>query len=172
MVAHLTSTCNSPLHMRRMPSANTSDLAQTLVRLAREFLGTPSAGDALESMAFGDGDAVNHLVLLEDGGNLDRLLEECMTKVDLVGDGAAIDLDLHQVGLLLLEWGLANLGVGKDANDSAVLLDTLEVAGDALAALLGMFLRVLGEGLLLAAVPVLVEASLEFVGKMLSPHSS
>jgi len=73
------------------------------------------------------------------------------------------------VGLLLLEGRLADLGVRQDADDRAVLLDALELAGDGGAAVLGVLLGVLGEGLLLALVPVLVEAALDLVAEMLSP---
>lgn len=171
VVTHLTGTGDSPLDVGRVPCTDTSNLAQTLVSLTRQLLGAPSAGDTLVTVTLGDGDAVDHLVLLEDAADLDRLLEEAVTEVDLVGDGATVDLDLHQVGLLLAQRGLADLGVGEDTDGGAVLLHALEVAGDVLAALLGVLLGVLGEGLLLALVPVLVEASLELVGKVLSPHS-
>ena len=169
VVTHLTGTGNSPLDVGRMPSTNTGDLAETLVGLARKLLGTPTGGDTLVTVTLGDGDAVNDLVLLEDGADLDGLLEETVGKVDLVSDGTTVDLDLHKVGLLLLERGLANLGVGKNTDDSAVLLDALEVTGDGLAVVLGVLLGVLGEGLFLGLVPVLVEAALDLVVEMLSP---
>lgn len=69
----------------------------------------------------------------------------------------------------MLERSLADLGVGKNTDDGAVLLDALELAGDGGAAVLGVLLGVLGESLLLGLVPVLVEAALELIGKMLSP---
>jgi hypothetical protein len=59
--------------------------------------------------------------------------------------------------------------VGEHTDDGAVLLDALEVAGDTGAALLGVLLGVLGESLLLALVPVLVEATLDLVAQVLSP---
>ena len=172
MVAHLTSTSHSPLHVRRMPSADTSNLAQTLVRLARKLLGAPSARHTGVTVTLGDGNAVDHLILLEDGADLDWLLEETLCESDLVLDGAAVDLDLHEMRLLLLEWGEVDLGVGENTDDRAVLLHTLQLAGDALAGVVGVLLGVLGEGLLLALVPVLVEAALDLVGEMLSPDSS
>ena len=153
-----------------MPGTDTGDLAETLVGLARELLGAPTAGDTRETVTLGDGDAVDHLVLLEDAGHLDGLLEESVTELNLVGDAATVDLDLHQVGLLLLERGLGDLSVGEDTDDLAVLLDALEFTSNVLATLFGVELGVLGEGLLLALVPVLVESSLDFVAKMLSPH--
>lgn len=163
VVSVLTGTSHGPLHVRWMPCTNTSDLTQTLVCLTRKLLGSPTAGDTRETVTLGDGDAVNHFVLLEDGVDLHWLLEKTVTELDLVGDGATVDLDLHEVGLLLLEWGLADLGVGEHTHDGAVLLDALEVASDGLATLLGVLLGVLGEGLLLALVPVLVETTLDLV---------
>ena len=169
MVTTLTSTGNGPLDVGRMPSTDTSDLTQTLVSLTRKLLGTPTGSDTLETVTSSNGNHVNHLVLLENGVDGDGLLEEVVAEVDLVGDGTTVDLDLHEVGLLLLERGLADLGVGEDADDGAVLLHALELAGDGSAAGLGVLLGVLGEGLLLALVPVLVEAALELVAQMLGP---
>lgn len=172
VVTHLTSTGNSPLDVGRVPGTNTSDLAETLVCLARKLLGTPTGGDTVETVTLGDGDHVDHLVLLEDRVDRDGLLKETLTESNLVGDGTTVDLDLHEVGLLLLEGSLADLGVGENTDDSAVLLDALEVTGDGGAAALGVLLGVLGEGLLLALVPVLVEATLKVVTQVLSPDGA
>lgn len=169
MVTLLTGTGNSPLDVGRMPGTDTGNLAETLVSLAGKLLGAPTGGDTGITVALGDGDDINHLVLLEDGVDRDGLLKETLAEGDLVGDGAAVDLDLHEVRLLLLEGRLADLGVGKDADDSAVLLDALELAGDGRAAVLRVLLGVLGKGLLLALVPVLVEAALDLIAEMLSP---
>ena len=163
MITHLTGTGDRPLDVRGMPGTDTGDLPQTLVCLSRKFLGAPSGGDTLEAVAFGDGDTVDHLVLLEDGVDLDGLLEQAVPEGNLVRDAAAVDLDLHQVRLLLLERGLADLGVGQHAHHGTVLLDAFEFAGHGAALALGVLLGVLGEGLLLRAVPVLVEAAFEFV---------
>lgn len=170
VVTHLTGTGNSPLDVGRMPGTDTSDLSQTLVRLTRKLLGTPTSSNTVVSVTLGDGNDVNHLVLLEDGVDGDGLLEQVLSERDLVGDGAAVDLNLHQVRLLLLERGLADLGVGEDTHDGAVLLDALQLAGDAGALVLRVLLGILGKGLLLALVPVLVEAALDLVGQVLGPH--
>lgn len=169
MVTLLTGTGNSPLDVGRMPGTDTGNLAETLVSLAGKLLGAPTGGDTGITVALGDGDDINHLVLLEDGVDRDGLLKETLAEGDLVGDGAAVDLDLHEVRLLLLEGRLADLGVGKDADNGAVLLDALELAGDGRAAVLRVLLGVLGKGLLLALVPVLVEAALDLIAEMLSP---
>ena len=152
-----------------MPCTDTSDLAETLVRLARKLLGTPTVGDTLETVTLGDGNDIDHLVLLKDGRNLDGLLKEALRELDLVGNRATVDLDLHKVRLLLRETGLADLGVCEDTDDGAVLANALELAGDRLAAVLGVLLGVASEGLLLGAVPVLVEPTLELIGKMGGP---
>lgn len=90
-------------------------------------------------------------------------------EVNLVGDGSTVDLDLHQVGLLLLQRSLADLSVCDDTDNRAVLLDSLELLGDGLAVGLGVLGSVLGVSLLLGLVPVLVEASLDLVGEVLGP---
>jgi hypothetical protein len=59
--------------------------------------------------------------------------------------------------------------VREHPDDGAVLLDALQLAGDRGAVLLGVLLGVLGEGLLLALVPVLVETTLDLVAQVLSP---
>lgn len=141
----------------------------TLVGLARQLLGAPTGGDTVVSVTGGDGDNIDHLILLEDGVDGDGLLEERGTVLNLVGDGATVDLDLHQVCLLLLERSLADLGVGEDTDDGAVFLNALEFASEVGAVVLGVLLGVAGEGLLLALVPVLVEATLDLVAQVLSP---
>ena len=171
VVTHLTSAGNSPLHVGRMPRTNTSNLPQTFVSLTRQLLCAPSSSDAVETVTLGDRDTVDHLVLLEDGANLDRLLKETVRESDLVGDASSVDLDFHQVCLLLLKGSLANLSVGEDANDGAVLLDSLEFTSDRLAVVLRVLLGVLGESLLLALIPVLVESALNLVAQVLSPNS-
>ena len=152
-----------------MPCTNTSDLSETLVCLSRKLLGSPSASDTLETVTLGDGDDIDHFILFEDGRNVDWLLEKTTGEINLVSDAASVDLDFHQVCLLLLQGGLANLGVGEDTDDGAVFLDALEFSGDGRAAVLGVLLGVLGESLLLALVPVLVEAALDLVAQMLGP---
>ena len=53
-----------------MPCTDTSDLAETLVRLPRQLLGAPAVGHTLEAMTLRDGDDVDTLVLLEDRADL------------------------------------------------------------------------------------------------------
>lgn len=149
-----------------MPKDKTT---HTTVRLPGQLLDTPPVGDTLVTVTLGNTDGVDDLVLLEHAGDADLLLEVGAGKLDLVSDGTAVDLDLHEVGLLLLEAGLGQLGVGEDSDNGAVLLDALELAGDGLAVVLGVLLGVTGERLSLRDVPVLVEAALELVGEVLGP---
>ena len=169
VVTHLTSTGNSPLDVGRMPCTNTSDLSQTLVCLSGQLLGSPSAGDTLETVTLGDGNGINHLILLEDGIDLNWLLKQTMAEVDLVRNATTVDLDLHQVCLLLLERCRADLCVGKDTDDSAVFLDALQFTSNRSTLVVGVLLGVLGESLLLRSVPVLVESSSQLVAKMFCP---
>ena len=169
VVTVLTSTCDGEHDLRRMPCTDTSDLAETLVGLARQLLGTPTVGNTLKSVTLRYGNDIDDLILLENGADGYRLLEETMGEVDLIGNRTTIDLNLHEMCLLLAETGLADLSVGKDADNSAVLADTLELTGDGLATVLGVLLGVAGEGLLLRAVPVLVEPTLDLVGKVGCP---
>jgi hypothetical protein len=76
------------------------------MRLPGQLLDTPPVGDTLVTVTLGNTDGVDDLVLLEHAGDADLLLEVGTGKLDLVGDGTAVDLDLHEVGLLLLEAGL------------------------------------------------------------------
>lgn len=124
------------------------------MRLSGKLGDTPTLGNTLVTLTVGDGNGVNDLVLLEDGSNTDLLLEVRLGELDLVGNGTTVDLDLHEVGLLLGETSLAVLGVGKDSDDRTVLLDTLELSGDGSTRVLGVLLVVSGESLLLGSVPV------------------
>uniref|UniRef100_A0A182JAU2 Uncharacterized protein n=1 Tax=Anopheles atroparvus TaxID=41427 RepID=A0A182JAU2_ANOAO len=113
MVTLLTGTGHGERDTRRMPRTDTSDLAQTLVRLARQLLRMPTAGHTLETLALGDGHAVNHLVLAEHLRHRDRLLEVLLHPVHLILDGATVQLDLDDVGLLLALLDQTNLEVGN-----------------------------------------------------------
>lgn len=172
MVSLLTSTGNRELDSGRMPGSDTSDLAETLVSLARELLGVPSGSDTLESLSAGNTDGVDHLVLGEDLIDEDLLLQTLLGPLDLVGDGSSVKLDLHDVGLLVAVLEELLLGVDDDTDAGAVLLHLVEVSLDGLLAILILpLLGVLGESLLLGLVPVLDHASAEVLRQMLSKHS-
>merc|ERR1719243_269874 len=155
-----------------MPGSDTSDLPQTLVGLTGQLLGVPPAGHTLEPVALGHTDDVHHLVLGEHGSHRDLLLEMVPGEVNLVGDGSSVELDLHDVSLLLSAPQDLHLGVDEDTDDSAVLLHLGQVLLDLLLAeIISPLGAGLGEGLLLGLGPVLVEPPLGLLSDMLSPDS-
>ena len=167
-VAVLTGARDGRGNTGRMPRSDTGDLAETTVGLTGKAGDAPTGGDALVSLTLGDADDVEVLVLGEDGVDGDLLLEEGLGEVDLgLGVGAAVDLDLHDVGLLEAEAELLGLGVGDDADDGAELGDAVQLMLDVLGTVLGVLLGVLGVGLLLGLVPVLVAAALELLRQVL-----
>ena len=170
VVAELTGTGDGPLNGSGMPSSDTTDLAETSVGLARHAGNTESLDDTGGTLTTGNTDGVDHLELVEDLSDGDFTLELLEAPIDLLGDGATVDLDLEEVSLALAEVKLGELGAGEDADDCAVLLYSLEVALDGVLALgiLLVSLRVVSEGLLLRVLPVLVEAALELIREMLS----
>jgi len=170
MVTVLTGAGDRPLNTRRMPRSNTSNLTKTLVSLAGQTSGSPTGGDTFVTLTLGDTDDVDHLVLLENGGDGDGLLEEADTEVDLIGDGSSVDLDLHEMSLLLSDAKLADLGVDQQADDRAATTDAFEFLVDGVSLLLrAVLLAVFGEGLLLGFGPVFVESSSDIFREMLGP---
>jgi hypothetical protein len=169
VVAELTSTGDGPLNGSGMPSTDTTDLAETSVGLAGEAGNTESLDDALGSLTTGHTNSVDHFVLLEDLADGNFTLELLEGPVDLLGNGATVDLDLEEVSLALSEVELGKLSAGENSDNSAVLLDSLKVALNALLALgiLLIALSVVSEGLLLGVLPVLVEAASELVRQVL-----
>jgi len=149
-VALLTGTGHRKRDAGRMPRADTSNLAKTLVCLARQLAGVPTRGDALETATLGDADGVQHLVLREHLADVDLLLEVIASKLDLVGHGTTVELDLHDVRLLLSLLQQLHLSVSNNTDDLAVLGHLGEVLLDLLLARLVLpLLGVLGESLLL-----------------------
>ena len=62
-------------------------------------------------MTLGHSDDVDHLVLGEHLADGHLLLEVLTGKVDLVGDGATVQLDFHDMSLLLAAFQEGLLGV-------------------------------------------------------------
>jgi len=147
-VTLLTSTSDGERHTGRMPGTDTTDLAQTLVCLARELGDTITLSHALHTMTLGGGADVDHLVLREHVIDRDLLLEHAECVVNLVRNAATVHLDLHEVRLLLAELELADLRVGQDTDDGAVLLDACELLVDRLL-VISPLLGIAGESLLL-----------------------
>lgn len=109
MVTLLTSTSNSEGHTTWMPSTDTGDLTQTLVRLAWQLLCVPTASDTLETFSLGDANDIDHLVLTEHLVNWNRLLQMLLDPLNLIFDGTAVQLDFQDVSLLLALLDQTNL---------------------------------------------------------------
>jgi len=154
VVTLLTGTGDSIANTGQMPGSDTGNLAQTLVGLTGQLLGSPTGGHTLESVSLGDTDDVDQLVLSEDLRDGHGLLQALPGPLDLISDAATIELDLHNMSLLLALVHQFHLGVSNDADDGAILLHDVQVLLDLLLAhLIGPLLGGLGESLLLGTVP-------------------
>jgi len=173
VVTLLTDTADRPFDGSGVPSSDTTDSAETSMSLTLELLDTVSGLNTLGSVTLGDSDSVDALVLLEDLTDGDLLLELGVGPLDLLGDGTTVDLDLHNVGLVLSELKLAVLGGADNTDGGGVLADAGNVAVDGLLVLLvdGVLFGVLGESLSLGVAPVLVEAALDVVIEVLGEDS-
>ena len=128
---------------------------------------TPSLDDTSVSVTLGNTNHINHLVWREDGSNWDLLLKELAAEVNLVRDGTTVDLDLNNVGLLLTDLALRNLGVHDSSDNLAVLLRSGDFSSHLV--VISVSLSILGESLLLGLVPALIETSTALIRQMLSP---
>merc|ERR1719362_1722251 len=172
VVTLLSSPGNGALDSAGMPSSNTSNLPETLVGLPWKLLGVPPAGHTLVSMTLGHSDDVDHLVLGEHLADRHLLLKVLTGKVDLVGNGASVKLNLHDVSLLLPAAEELHLCVDNDPDGGAVLLHLVEVLLNLLLAkIISPLGARLGERLLLGLGPVLVEPPLALLADVLSPDS-
>jgi len=172
MVTVLTSTGNGPLDARRMPSSDTSDLSKTFVGLSGETSGSPTSSDTFKTFTLGDANDVNHLILLENARDRNGFLEETNSELNLLGDVSSVDLDFHEMSLLLSQVQFADLGVDQQANDSAPSTDAFEILVNGMPLPLASVIQsVFGKSLLLGRGPVLIESSSNFFAEMLGPDS-
>ena len=171
VVTEVTSSSNSPLNSRWMPSSDTGNLSETSMSLSWKSGNSESLDDTLSSLTSGNGNGINHLVVLEDLTDGDFVLELGDSPVDLLGNITTVDLDLHNVSLLLSKLALLDLSGADDSDDLAVFLDSLDVSVWVLLGLgvLLVLLGVVGESLSLGNVVVLVESSDDVDWKLLSP---
>jgi len=167
-VTVLTSTSAGEADASRVPCSDTGNLAETTVSLAGKTGDTPTSNHTLVTVTTGSRADIHNFTLRKELVDFNLLFKEIAGEVNLLSNRAAIDLNLEEVSLLLAKEDLADLGVGNDTNDLAVLLDAVELNLNLLG-LLGVLLGILGESLLLGAVPVLVEASLDLIGQVTSP---
>jgi len=173
VITLLTTAGDRPLDGGRMPGSNTSDLTETSMRLTVKSRATESLDGTSHSLTTGNTDGIDNFVHVENVTDFDLLLEFTVAEIDLLSNGATVNLDLEDVSLALTEAEFADLGGGEDADGRAVLLDAGHIAVDGVL-VLGielMLLGVLGESLLLGVHPVLVHAPLDSFVKVSSPDS-
>ena len=121
-------------------------------------------------MTFGHSNNINHFVLGKEGCDWDFLFKAVLGKGYLFGNGAAVQLDFHDVGLFLTnEAQFADLGVGNDTDDLAVLYNTFQLRVDG--SFLSVLFDVLCKGLLFGSVVVFVEPTLDVFRQVLGPDS-
>uniref|UniRef100_A0A5F7ZFW1 Uncharacterized protein n=1 Tax=Macaca mulatta TaxID=9544 RepID=A0A5F7ZFW1_MACMU len=169
MVLFLPSACPREVHTGRMPCPSTGYLAQASADLAGQLLGVPTTGDPFVAFVLGHPNGINHLVLPKHLVPRYLLLKPVAGPVQLLSHSASVHLDLHQVGLPVVQRKQAHLVVGNDMDDLAVLLHAAEVFLQLLLAILiPPFLAVLGKGLLLRFMPVLIEMTLALITDVLS----
>jgi len=154
----------------RMPRSNTSDFAQTAVRLARKTTDSPTRDDPLESLPLGNPDDVDVFVLAEHRVNGHFLFKERLCEIKLGLGVSAVDLNFHDVCLFETQVELLDLRVCNDPNNGAELDNAIEFGLNVGAVVVGVLLGVFGERLPLGLVPVLVQTSLEFVAQVLGKH--
>lgn len=135
------------------------------------MLNTVSLDNTLGSFSLGDSHDVHVLILLEDTVDGDFLFEKTGGEINLLGDISSVDLDFHDVVLLLSEVQLVHLGGGNHSNNGGVLSDSVEFDIDGFVLFVLMLLGVFGESFLLAAHPVLVESSKSVLVQLLGPDS-
>lgn len=167
-VTHLTGAGDSILDVGRVPGTDAGNFAVSAAGLTRKTGDAPAGDDAFEPTAARDGDGVDLRSHAEDVLDRDRLLHEGVRIVDLLGHTrSAVDLDFHDVGLLLLQGRQGGLGVGDDADDVSVLLKAPKLLLDVCA--VGGLLHVGREGRLLRVEVVAVEATHGGLGNVGGP---
>lgn len=171
MESEVTSSRDSPSDSSRVPSSNTSHSSVTSMGLFGEMLSSVSLHDSLGSFSLSDSHDVHMIILLEHTVHSDFLFEQSSGEIHLLGHISSIDLDFHDVVLLLSEIQLVHLSSGNHSHHSSILLDSIDFHFNRLVLLVIMFLGVLGESLLLAVHPVLVESSQSVLIQLLSPDS-
>ena len=128
VVALLTSTGNCPLNSCWMPSSNTSNLSKTSVSLSSQLFGTKSLDDTLSSFTFSNTNGINTLVAFENFTNGNLLFKLGPGPFNFLLNITTINLNFHNLGLVLSLLDLANLSGCKHTDNGAVLLYTSKIS--------------------------------------------
>merc|ERR1719354_318795 len=163
MVTLLTSSGNGELDSAGMPCSNTGNLTQTLMGLAGQLLGVPSAGYTND---------VQTLVLGKDLSDWDFLLKMLSSPVNLIGNGTTIQLDFHNMSLPLPLVQNFHLGMDNNSDGISMLLQQVQILLDLLLAkLISPLSAHLGERPLGGFVPTLDVSPLDLFADVLSKNS-
>jgi hypothetical protein len=171
IVSEITGSSDCPLDSRWMPGTNTSDLSETSSSLSWKSRDTESLDDTLSSFTSGNGDGINHFIVLENLTDGNFSFEFGDSPVNLGTNISSINLDFHDVGLLLSELAFLDLSGNEDSDDGAILSDSLDISVDVFLGVLGfrISLGVLLESVLLGGEIVLVESSKDTSWEGLGP---
>merc|ERR1719445_318939 len=121
-------------------------------------------------MTFGHSNDINHFVLGKNSANRNFFLEVIPSKVDLISNRSAIQLNLHDMSLLLPTPEDLHLSVHDHTDGSAILFHLIQILFNLLLAkIISPLSAGLGEGFLLGLRPVLIEPPLAFLADVLSP---
>ena len=173
MVTELTSAGDRPFDGGRVPSTDTTDFTETSMGLSAKFLATESLDETTVTLTPGDTDDIDAFGVLEDLTNADFLLELRLDPVNFLSNGTSVNLDFHDVSLVLAEMELANLGGADHTNGRSVLLNALEITREVSlgSLILVLAVGVLGESLLFGLHPVSVESALDIGVEILGKDS-
>ena len=171
-VTEITSSGDSPLDCRWMPGTDTSDLSETSSSLSWKSRDTESLDDTLSSFTSGNGNSINHLIVLENLSDGDFTLEFGLSPGNLSSSVSTIDLDFHKIALLSSEVDFLDLSGNKDSDDRAEFGNSLDVSVDVFlgGSILGVFLGVVLESVLFGSRIVFVESSEDTSWEVLSPN--
>jgi len=162
VISVLSSSSNSEGNSRWMPCSDACNLSKSLVSLSWKSSCSPSRRNSFESVSLGNSDRVDNFGIFENSVYGNEFLEKSNSEVNLLFDGSSVNLDFHDVSLLVDDSDLLDLSVGDNSNNGGVLLE-LSDFGLEERLVFQMSLRVLGEGLLLRLIPVLIKSSSNFV---------
>jgi len=170
-VTEITSSGDSPLDCRWMPGTNTSDLSETSSSLSWKSRDTESLDDTLSSLTSGNGDGINHFIVLENLTDGDFSFEFGDSPVNLGTNVSTVNLDFHEVRLLLSKLAFLDLSGNEDSDDGTVLSDSLDISVDVFLGVFSfrIFLGVLLESVLLGSIIVLIESSKDTSWECLGP---
>lgn len=159
METEITSSGDSPSYSSWMPRSDTSDSSVTSMGFLGKMLDSVSLDNTLGSFSLGDSHDIHVLILLENTVDGDFLFEQSSGEINLLGYISSIDLDFHDVVLLLSKVQFVHLGGSNHSDNSGVLSNSVKFHIDGFVLFVLMFLRVFGESFLLAAHPILIESS-------------